>query len=136
MPQRTRAEVEWGRGGGATDNSLPAANPVVQAILKRLPEDLPAGALVLDLACGTGQPAFVLAQDRPELQVISVDVTPALIDEARLAARENSVRNVRFEVMSIDHLDPADQSMQAAVSRFGLLQEGDIAVSSNELSRY
>lgn len=135
MPRRTRAEVEWQRAGGATDNSLPATNPVVQAILGRLPEDLPAGALVLDLACGTGQPSFVLAQDRPELQVVGVDVTPALVDKARLTARENSVRNVRFEVMSIDRLDLADQSVQAAVSHFGLLQEGDVVASSRELSR-
>lgn len=135
MPQRTRAEVEWQRGGGATDTSLPTTNPVVQAILKRLPADLPAGALVLDLACGTGQPSFVLAQDRPELQVLGVDVTAALIDKARLMASEHSVRNVRFEVMSVDRLDLADQSVQAAVSVFGLLQEGDVAASGHELGR-
>ena len=135
MPQRTRAEVEWQRGGGAAGNPLPTTNPVVQAILERLPEDLPAGALVLDLACGTGQPSFVLARDRPELQVLGVDVTAALVDKARLTARENSVRNVRFEVMSMDRLDLADRSVQAAVSHFGLLQEGDVAASGRELGR-
>ena len=135
MPRRTTAEVEWQRGGGATDTSLPSTNPAVQAILKRLPEDLPAGALVLDLACGTGQPSFVLAQQRPELQVLGVDVTPALIDKARLTAHANSVRNVRFEAMSMDRLDLADQSVQAAVSSFGLLQEGDVTASAHELAR-
>jgi ubiquinone/menaquinone biosynthesis C-methylase UbiE len=112
----------------------PPPTPVVDAILDRLPA-LPAGALVLDLACGTGLPAFVLAQARPELEVLGVDVTPALIDQARVKARENSVRNVRFDVMSVDQLDLADQSMNAAVSHFGLLQEGDVAASGRELAR-
>ena len=134
MPQRTTAEVEWQRAANPTDTALPATNPVVEAILDRLPA-LPAGAVVLDLACGTGVPAFVLAQARPELAVLGVDVTPALIDQARVKARENSVRNVRFEVMSVDHLDLPDQSMNAAVSHFGLLAEGDVAASGRELAR-
>jgi ubiquinone/menaquinone biosynthesis C-methylase UbiE len=134
MPQRKTEEVEWQRAGIATDTALPATNPVVEAILDRLPA-LPAGAVVLDLACGTGLPAFVLAQARTELEVLGVDVTPALIDQARVKARENSVRNVRFDVMSVDQLELPDQSMNAAVSHFGLLQEGDVAASGRELAR-
>jgi SAM-dependent methyltransferase len=134
MPQRKTAEVEWERAGPALDTTLPATSPVVDAILERLPV-LPSGSVVLDLACGTGQPAFVLARERPELQVLGEDVTPALIDQARTKARENSVPNVRFEVMSVDQLELADQTMDAAVSQFGLLQEGDVAASGRELAR-
>jgi SAM-dependent methyltransferase len=134
MPQRETAEVDWRLAGAAKDTALPATNPVVQAILERLPA-LSAGALVLDLACGSGQPTFVLARHRPELEVLGVDVTAALIDQARGKARANSVRNVRFEVMSIDRLKLPDQSANAAVSHFGLLQEGDVAASARELAR-
>jgi SAM-dependent methyltransferase len=134
MPQRKTREVEWQRAASTTDAALPGTNPVVEAILGRLPA-LTAGAVVLDLACGAGVPAFVLALDRPGLEVLGVDVTPALIDQARVKARENSVRNVRFEVMSVDHLDLAAQSMDAAVSHFGFLQEGDVLASARELAR-
>jgi ubiquinone/menaquinone biosynthesis C-methylase UbiE len=116
------------------DTTLPATNPVTEAILDRLPI-LPAGSVVLDLACGTGQPTFVLARARPDIEVLGVDVTPAMIDHARVTARENSVTNVRFEVMSVDRLDLADQSVATAVSQFGLLQEGDVAASGHELAR-
>jgi SAM-dependent methyltransferase len=134
MPQRRTAEVDWQRVGAAMDTTLPATNPVTEAILDRLPI-LPAGSVVLDLACGTGQPTFVLAQNRPDIEVLGVDMTPAMIDHARLKARENSVTNVRFDVMSVDRLDLADGSVDAAVSQFGLLQEGDVAASGRELAR-
>ena len=134
MPQRQSPEVEWERGAVATDTTLPATNPVVQAILERLPT-LPARARVLDLACGSGQPTFVLAKDRPELEVLGVDVTAPLIDQARLKASANAVWNASFEVMSVDKLDLPNQSVDAAVSHFGLLQEGDVAASARELAR-
>ncbi len=134
MPQRMTREVEWQRAASTTDAALPVTNPVVEAILGRLPP-LTAGAVVLDLACGAGLPAFVLARDRPGLEVLGVDVTAALIDQARVKARENSVPNVRFEVMSVDHLELAAQSVDAAVSHFGFLQEGDVLASARELAR-
>jgi SAM-dependent methyltransferase len=134
MPKRSTAEVEWRRSGAAADATLPTATPVVEAILERLPV-LPAGSIVLDLACGVGQPSFVLAQDRPGVEVYGVDVTSAVIDQARLKARENAVRNVRFDVMSVDRLELADQSVHAAVSHFGLLAEGEVEASAPELAR-
>jgi ubiquinone/menaquinone biosynthesis C-methylase UbiE len=134
MPQRRTAEVDWQRMCAAMDTTLPATNPVTEAILDRLPL-LPAGSVVLDLACGTGQPTFVLARDRPDIEVLGVDVTPAMIDHAWVKARDNAVTNVRFEVMSVDRLDLADQSVDAAVSQFGLLQEGDVVASGHELTR-
>ena len=134
MPQRTKNEVEWQRAASGTDATLPASNPVTQALLGRLPV-LPAGSTVMDLACGTGQPTFVLAQARPSLEVLGVDVTPAMIDEAWLKARTNAIKNVRFEVMSLDRLELADRSVDGAVSQFGFLQEGDIGASTRELAR-
>lgn len=134
MPRRKTAEVEWHRVAGAMDTTLPATNPVVDALLDRLPA-LPAGVVVLDLACGNGQPSFVLALNRPGLEVLGVDATSAVIDQARAIADANAVPNVRFDVMSVDRLDLADESVQAAVSHFGLLQEGDIVESCGELVR-
>ncbi|BCL32156.1 SAM-dependent methyltransferase [Streptomyces aurantiacus] len=134
MPQRGTPEVEWQRAGAATDTTLPDTTPVVEAILERLPA-LPVGSVVLDLACGTGQPTFVLARDRPGLKVLGVDVTPVLIEQAQEKARANSVQNASFGVMSVDQLELEDRSMDAAISHFGLLQEGNLAASGHELAR-
>ena len=113
LPRRRKAEVDWRKAAGpGGDAALPATSPVVEAVLARLPM-LPSDAVVLDLACGVGQPSFVLARDRPGVEVHGVDVTPALIDQARFKARENAVRNVRFDVMSVDRLKLADESVQA-----------------------
>jgi ubiquinone/menaquinone biosynthesis C-methylase UbiE len=51
-------------------------------LLARLPAP-PAGARVVDLARGTGQPALVLARNRPDLQVTGVDAAPAMVERAR-----------------------------------------------------
>lgn len=134
MPRRETEEVEWERAAAAAGTGIPPAAPSVTAILEHLPA-LPAGSVVLDLACGIGQPSFVLAQEYPELEVLGVDVTAALINQARAIAARNAVRNVRFEVMSADKLDLGDASVHAAVSHFGLLQEGDVGASARELAR-
>jgi hypothetical protein len=74
---------------------LPPVGPPARALLGNLPAQ--ADGLILDLACGTGSPAF--------------------------------------EVMSLDALTLADKSVDAAISQFGFLQEGDVTASARELSR-
>jgi hypothetical protein len=47
----------------------------------------------------------------------------------------HAIGNVRFEVMSLDALTLPDKSVDAAISQFGFLQEGDVAASAKELAR-
>lgn len=44
---------------------------------------LPAGALVLDAAIGTGEVAFELLRRSPEARVLGVDFSPAMLQQAR-----------------------------------------------------
>jgi SAM-dependent methyltransferase len=103
MPRRTTAEVSWQRAAGGMDTTLPATSPVTEAVIGHTP-DLAAGSLFLDLACGTGQPTFALAAARPAAEVLGIDVTPAMVEQARAKAASNAVANVRFEVTSVDRL--------------------------------
>jgi ubiquinone/menaquinone biosynthesis C-methylase UbiE len=133
-PQRTTAEVSWQRAAGGMDTTLPATSPVTEAVIGHITGPA-AGSLLLDLACGTGQPAFALAAAHPAAEVLGIDVTPAMVEQAGAKAAGNAVADARFEVMSVDRLALPDASIDAAVSQFGLLQEGDVSASVHELAR-
>jgi SAM-dependent methyltransferase len=133
-PTRKRAEVDWNRGGGGPQTTaLPPVGPPTRALLGNLPAL--AGGLILDLACGAGSPTFEAARRNPGARVLGVDRGDKLIDAARALATAHAIGNADFEVMSLDALTLPDKSVDAAISQFGFLQEGDVTVSAKELSR-
>jgi SAM-dependent methyltransferase len=133
-PTRQRAEVDWNRGAnGPQPSALPPVDPSAHALLRNLPAH--ADGLILDLACGTGSPTFEAARRNPGARVLGVDRAAKLINDARALAAAHAVTNAEFEVMSLDALALPDKTVDAAISRFGFLQEGDVAHSANELSR-
>ena len=133
-PARQRAEVDWNRGaGGPQATALPPVGPPTRALLGNLPAQ--DDGLILDLACGAGSPAFEAARRNPGARVLGVDRAGKLIGAARALAAAHGIGNAGFEVMSLDALTLPGTSADAAISQFGFLQEGDVAVSVNELSR-
>jgi ubiquinone/menaquinone biosynthesis C-methylase UbiE len=60
--------------------------------------DLPAPQRVLDLGTGTGVVAQSLAERYPEAEVVGIDVSPGMIEEARRALPPELGDRVRFEV--------------------------------------
>jgi SAM-dependent methyltransferase len=133
-PTRRRAEVDWNRGaGGPQAAALPPVGPPTSALLGNLPAQ--AGGTILDLACGTGSPSFEAARRNPAARVLGVDRADKLIDAARGLAAAHAVTNAEFEVMSLDALTLPDKSVDAAISQFAFLHEGDVARSVSELSR-
>jgi len=116
------------------DRFLPLIQPVSEALLSHLP-DLAQGAQVLDVSCGTGEPGITLAHRQPQIHVLGIDAAAAMIGVARIKAARQSLPNVRFEVMSSDHITVPGGSMDALVSRFGLLMFGDVPASARETAR-
>lgn len=57
--------------------------------------DVPEGAVLLDLGCGSGAIAVALAKLRPDAQVWAVDVNDRALDVARRSVALNAVTNVR-----------------------------------------
>lgn len=79
------------------------------------------GARVVDLCCGTGGSALPAAERvGPAGTVLGVDVTPALVAQARAAAMARGLTWAAFEVGDVASLQMAPRSLDAVVSVFGL----------------
>lgn len=112
--------IDFNALGADYDRSLAAMQPAATGVLVHLPH-LPAGATVVDIACGTGEPGLTLARQRPDLQVIGIDVAAQLIGLAEDKARQGAVTNIRFQVSAAEALRLPTGSVDAVISRFGLL---------------
>lgn len=94
--------------------------PVTQA----LAEDGQIGSrhVVLDLATGPGEPALSLAAlVGPAGKIFGIDPIPEMVAGARRAAERLGITNVQFDVAFADHLPFADDTFDAAISRFGVM---------------
>jgi SAM-dependent methyltransferase len=92
------------------DLGLGCGNP--QAIASIKP-----GEVVLDLGAGAGFDSFLAArQVGPSGKVIGVDMTPAMLEKARLNCGKAGFGNVEFRLGEIEHLPVADASVDVVIS--------------------
>lgn len=125
---RLAASQKWRRqsaamGAGVTEAifQLAAARP---------------GAQVLDLACGTGEPAISLAcQVGAEGHVIGIDINSELLEVARGRARQRSLNNIEFRQADAHALPFSPESFDLVTSRFGVMFFDDIACALGEARR-
>jgi ubiquinone/menaquinone biosynthesis C-methylase UbiE len=81
--------------------------------LERALEAIPAPpARVLDLGTGTGLAAFALARRFPDAEIVGVDVSPRMIEEAWGNTPPELSERVRFEQADAAQLPYADGSFQ------------------------
>jgi len=89
---------------------LGCGNPVALASLRE-------GETVLDLGAGAGFDCFLAAKRVGRKgSVIGVDMTPEMIEKARLNARRGQYANVEFRLGEIENLPAADSSVDAVIS--------------------
>lgn len=89
---------------------------------------------VLDLACGTGDIAFLLARSITCGQVTGVDITPGMIDIAR-RRRSTGLANVHFEVADIMQLSFPNHSFDRITVGYGVRNVPDIPQLLREVFR-
>lgn len=93
-----------------TDLSLGCGDPVTLASLEQ-------GQTVLDLGSGGGIDCFLAAKKvGPSGKVIGVDMTPAMIDQARANKTKLGAENVEFRLGEIEHLPVADNTIDVIIS--------------------
>jgi SAM-dependent methyltransferase len=83
--------------------------------LDRALADVPRPRRVLDLGTGTGVVALALAERYPEAEVVGVDLSPGMIEEARRKLSPELAGRVRFEVGDASSLDCPDGDFDLVV---------------------
>ena len=78
-------------------------------------EDIPPPRRVLDLGTGTGVVALALAERYPEAEVVGIDLSPAMIEEARTKVPPELAGRLRFEVGDASALDYPDGDFDLVV---------------------
>lgn len=75
------------------------------------------GETVLDLGSGAGFDCFLAARAVGETgRVIGVDMTPQMLERARVNAKSAGVTNVEFRLGEIEHLPVSDNSIDLIIS--------------------
>ena len=100
-------------------------------LIKKLPEN----ASVLDVCCGTGDIALMLAAKRPDLRITGLDFSPEMLSEAKRRRRRLRAANVRFLKGNALELPFGGSSFDAAVISFGLRNTADYGRTIREMKR-
>jgi ubiquinone/menaquinone biosynthesis C-methylase UbiE len=77
--------------------------------------DVPPPRHVLDLGTGTGVVALALAARYPEAEVVGIDLSPGMIEEARRKVTPELAGHVRFEVGDASALSSPDGAFDLVV---------------------
>jgi SAM-dependent methyltransferase len=92
-------------------------------------------AAVLDVGCGTGSTARLAARRAPRGSVLGVDLSRAMLDEARRRAQREGLGNVRFEQADAQVHPFGDASFDVVLSKTGAMFFGQPEVAFTNLAR-
>jgi len=129
-------QPDWDRIAEGFDLWLPQLAPAGEAVVEALAAALGPGEgrLILDLACGTGEPALSVARRLPGDRVVGVDAAPGM-----LRAMRRKARRARLAVDAVagrgEALPLAAGRADGACSRFGLMLFDDPPAAARELRR-
>jgi ubiquinone/menaquinone biosynthesis C-methylase UbiE len=125
---RAVASQKWRKESAAMGSDLTQA---IVAAAKIAP-----GMRVLDVACGTGEPAISIAtQLNGTGEVVGVDISSPSLEVARQRAAERGFANVRFEQADAHKLPLEDNSFDRVTSRLGIMFFADLPNALREMHR-
>jgi ubiquinone/menaquinone biosynthesis C-methylase UbiE len=90
---------------------------------------------VLDIACGTGEPAISLAERLAHGGIVGIDISPAPLKIAEERAAERRLTNARFQQADAHQLPFADGSFDGITSRLGVMFFADLPRALREMHR-
>jgi demethylmenaquinone methyltransferase/2-methoxy-6-polyprenyl-1,4-benzoquinol methylase len=88
--------------------------------------------LCLDLACGTGDIAFLLAGKYPQGSIVGLDITESMLE---LARRRNTFPNVRFASQDMARIEFAAESVDIVTGGYALRNAPDLEVTVEGIRR-
>jgi len=86
----------------------------------------------VDIACGTGDVAFLLADRYPAGEILGVDLTQGMID---LAEGRNTNPRVRFSRQDMGRLDLPDHSVDILTGSYAIRNAPDLDETLDEFHR-
>lgn len=94
------------------------------------------GMRVLELACGTGDPAVEIARRvGPQGHVTATDLSPQMLTECRKNASRLGITNMDFAVADAEHLQFGPGSFDRVTSRLGVMYFVDVQRALAEIKR-
>jgi len=90
---------------------------------------------ILDLACGTGDITFMLAEKLTHGRVIGVDISAAMLEIARQKKRQLGLKTIEFESGDIMHLAFSESCFDRITVGYGLRNVPDLSKLLEEIFR-
>ena len=125
---RANASQKWRRQSAVMGNDMTQA--IVEAA--QVQPDM----RLLDIACGTGEPAISLAALLDgEGEVVGVDISSAPLKIAEERAQQRGLSNARFQQADAHHLPFTENSFDCITSRLGVMFFSDLPRALSEMRR-
>lgn len=115
------------------DLVIRSLRPVGDRLIEQLP--IQGNELVLEIACGTGEPGLTLSTHLPNGQVVGTDLSENMVEIANDRARERGITNYRAQVSDATDLPFEDNSFDHAICRFGIMFFPDVEAGLREIRR-
>jgi SAM-dependent methyltransferase len=124
---RANASQKWRRHSAALGCDMTRA--IVEAA------QVGPGMRVLDIACGTGEPAISLASLVGNGEVVGVDLSPEPLKIAAQRSAQRGLTNVSFRQADAHHLSFPDNTFDRITSRLGVMFFSDLPQAIVEMHR-
>ena len=96
------------------------ARPMSEWLVEQI--DPRPGQTILELAAGPGETGFLAAERiGADGRLISSDISAGMVDAAQRGAEARGLGNVEFHVMDAQAIELPDSSVDAMLSRFGVM---------------
>ena len=120
----------WEKWNEFTMNFL---KPMGDAIIKAL--DIKNNDIVLDIASGTGEPAFSIAAIAKNGEVYATDLSEEMLTIARTYAGERVVNNIAFKVADVSNLPFKNNFFDKISCRMCFMFFPNMQLAANEMFR-
>ncbi|SRR5579871_89922 len=125
-----KVSAAWKKWDSFTMNFL---KPMGEGIIGAL--EIKADDIVLDIASGTGEPAFSIAALATNGQVYATDLSEEMLAIARGYAAERRINNISFTTADVSDLPFPDNFFNKLSCRMGFMFFPDMALAAGEMFR-
>ena len=120
----------WRKWDEFTMNFL---RPIGDAIIKAL--DVKTNDVTLDIASGTGEPAFSIAAIAEGGKVHATDLSEEMLAVAQAYAQERDINNIEFKIADVSNLPFSDNFFDKISCRMGFMFFPDMQLAAKEIFR-